>query len=63
MKNGNIFSFKVELKGINHFFQEVTNNIPFNYGRIKETISVKVLELVCDWIKRQLMQIMEGFFS
>lgn len=41
----------VELPDLNHFFQRNKEGIPFNYGKIEETISPKVLKLIEDWVK------------
>ncbi|MFQ5722263.1 MAG: alpha/beta hydrolase family protein [Candidatus Aminicenantales bacterium] len=40
----------VVLPGLNHFFQTNKQNIPFQYGKIEETISPIALELISDCI-------------
>ncbi|GAB4377304.1 MAG: alpha/beta fold hydrolase [Calditrichia bacterium] len=40
------------LPDLNHFFQTNKESIVFNYGKIEETISPKVLELIENWVKR-----------
>jgi fermentation-respiration switch protein FrsA (DUF1100 family) len=40
----------VVLPDLNHFFQINKESIPFNYGRIEETLSPEVLGLISDWI-------------
>ena len=40
----------IKLPGLNHFFQTTDNKEPFDYGKIEETISPIVLELISDWI-------------
>lgn len=39
-----------ELPGLNHFFQTAETGAPNEYGRIEETISSTVLELISRWI-------------
>lgn len=41
----------VVLPDLNHFFQTNKAGIPFNYGKIEETISPNVLELIEKWMK------------
>ncbi len=49
-ESGNV-DFKVlEMKGLNHLFQECETGAIAEYGKIKQTISPKVLRLVSDWI-------------
>ncbi|MDQ7917614.1 alpha/beta fold hydrolase [Mesonia sp. MT50] len=43
-----------ELEGLNHLFQEATTGMPNEYGQIEETISLKVLEIVKEWIHTNL---------
>ena len=40
----------ITLPGLNHFFQNAADKEPFEYGKIEETISPNVLELIGDWI-------------
>ena len=40
----------VVLPDLNHFFQTNKQNIPFQYGKIEETISPRVLKLISGWI-------------
>ena len=40
----------ITLPGLNHFFQNAPDKEPFEYGKINETISPDVLELIGDWI-------------
>ena len=40
------------LPDLNHFFQTNKEGIVFNYGKIEETISPEVLELIENWVKR-----------
>ena len=43
----------VTLPDLNHFFQTNKEGMPFNYGKINETISPKVLQLIEDWVKQR----------
>ena len=40
--------------GVNHMFQTATTGSPSEYGAIEETISPVVLEMVGNWLKREL---------
>ena len=41
------------LPGLNHLFQTSTTGLPAEYGKIKETFSPAVLELIANWIKAE----------
>ncbi len=43
-----------ELPGLNHLFQTAQTGSPDEYAKIEETISPVALELISDWILRQL---------
>ncbi len=40
----------VKVPGVNHLFQTATTGSPLEYGKIEETLSPKVMELIRDWI-------------
>jgi uncharacterized protein len=40
--------------GVNHMFQTATTGAPSEYGRIEETISPVVLDMITDWLKRNV---------
>jgi len=43
--------YKVEeLPGLNHFFQIASTGSPLEYGKIRETISPRVMKLIYSWI-------------
>lgn len=42
-----------ELSGLNHLFQTASTGVPFEYGKIEETISPTVLKLIADWILKK----------
>lgn len=44
----------VEVPGANHLFQDATTGAESEYGKIPETISPKVLDLINGWIHQQL---------
>jgi pimeloyl-ACP methyl ester carboxylesterase len=51
LETGDNRDYRVEqLPGLNHFFQTAETGAPLEYGKIEETISPTVLELVGDWI-------------
>jgi pimeloyl-ACP methyl ester carboxylesterase len=51
---GNTRVKTVEFPGLNHLFQTSATGAITEYGRIEETISPAVLELVADWIREQV---------
>lgn len=44
----------IELAGLNHLFQEAETGHPNEYAAIEQTIAPEVLEIMADWIKKQL---------
>ncbi len=49
-------NFEVEvLPQLNHFFQTCRNGLPLEYGKLEETISPAVLQLVTKWIKERVL--------
>lgn len=51
LETGDNRDYRVEqLPGLNHFFQTAETGAPLGYGKIEETISPIVLELVGDWV-------------
>lgn len=42
----------IEVKGVNHLFQECTTGSPSEYTQIEQTISPEVLKLISDWISK-----------
>jgi len=50
-KGGNINYQIVELPGLNHLFQTSTTGKISEYASIEETFSLKVLEIITEWIK------------
>jgi uncharacterized protein len=44
----------VEVEGANHLFQNATTGAESEYGKIPETLSPKVLDLINGWIQKQL---------
>lgn len=54
LRRGGNKNFKVmELKGLNHLFQEAKTGSPLEYGMIKEAISPRALEIVTNWILKE----------
>ena len=51
LRSGNNEDYKViEMPNLNHLLQTAETGSPAEYGKIEETISPKVLELVGQWI-------------
>ena len=51
LETGGNTDYKVlKLAGLNHFFQNSETGVPFEYGKIEETISPTVLEIISNWI-------------
>ena len=44
-----------EIPGLNHLFQTATRGTPAEYGKIEETLSPVVLELIATWVKSNLV--------
>jgi pimeloyl-ACP methyl ester carboxylesterase len=42
------------ITGVNHLFQTATTGAPSEYGQIEETVSPIVLEMIENWMKREL---------
>ncbi len=40
----------IEVKGVNHLFQECTTGSPSEYAQIEQTISPEVLKIITEWI-------------
>lgn len=54
LKSGGNKRFKVmEIKGLNHLFQDAKTGSPFEYGIIKETVSPKTLRIISNWILKE----------
>lgn len=53
-KNGNNDVTIIELGNLNHLFQECNTGISSEYSEIEQTISPDVLDLITDWIKKQI---------
>lgn len=53
-RGGNQKATTVELPNLNHLFQECQTGSPSEYALIEETFSPKALEVVGEWIKRQV---------
>lgn len=49
-ENGNTQVTTIELKGINHLFQESETGLLDEYSKIEQTMAPKVLDLIKDWI-------------
>ncbi|MHC4320278.1 MAG: alpha/beta hydrolase family protein, partial [Planctomycetota bacterium] len=43
-----------ELPGLNHLFQHAETGLVLEYGRLEETFSVEVLELMATWILKRV---------
>ncbi|WP_460220349.1 alpha/beta hydrolase family protein [Psychroserpens sp. MEBiC05023] len=52
-KNGNKNVNILELKNLNHLFQECNTGMLSEYSEIEQTISLEVLNVITDWIKEQ----------
>ncbi len=53
LKEGGNKNYKVaELEGLNHLFQEAETGSPTEYSKIEQTISLKALNIISDWIKK-----------
>jgi fermentation-respiration switch protein FrsA (DUF1100 family) len=53
LKEGGNKNYKVvDLKGLNHLFQEAETGSPNEYSKIEETISPTALTFVMEWIKK-----------
>ena len=52
-KGGNEDVTITQLPGLNHLFQECETGSPSEYGRIEQTFSPKVLELMDQWINKR----------
>ena len=53
LKEGGNKNYKVvELKGLNHLFQEAETGSPNEYAKIEQTISPEALNIITDWIKK-----------
>ncbi|MCF8363608.1 MAG: alpha/beta hydrolase, partial [Prolixibacteraceae bacterium] len=44
----------IELKGLNHLFQECETGLPAEYGQIEQTMSPVALNTISDWVKKQV---------
>jgi len=54
LKNGGNMNVTIkELPNLNHMFQECTTGSPDEYSTIEQTISLKVLTAILDWIQMQ----------
>jgi pimeloyl-ACP methyl ester carboxylesterase len=53
-KAGNQNVTTIELKGLNHLFQESETGLPTEYGQIEQTMSPIALNAITDWIKKQV---------
>lgn len=54
LRSGGNKHFKVmEIKGLNHLFQDAKTGSPFEYGTIKEAISPKALRIITNWILKE----------
>ncbi|HKK69035.1 MAG TPA: alpha/beta fold hydrolase, partial [Bacteroidales bacterium] len=42
----------IELKGLNHLFQESESGLPAEYGQIEQTMSPKALNVISTWIEK-----------
>ncbi|MDP7030491.1 MAG: alpha/beta fold hydrolase [Phycisphaerales bacterium] len=49
-RGGNPDATTMMLPGLNHLFQHCETGLPAEYGRIEETFSVDVLDLIAEWI-------------
>jgi hypothetical protein len=47
---GNNRYMALELEGLNHLFQTAGSGLPEEYGTLEETISLKALEALGNWI-------------
>lgn len=57
LKEGGNNKFKtVEIKGVNHLFQECKTGLPAEYPEIEQTISPKALKVMSDWIKETVKE-------
>ena len=55
LKEGGNKDFMVKkLPGLNHLFQTAKTGSEYEYIRIEETISPKALQIVSDWILREV---------
>ena len=53
LKKGGNKNYKiVEFEGLNHLFQHAKTGAVTEYGKIEETISPEVLEVIADWITK-----------
>ncbi|MFP4663752.1 MAG: alpha/beta hydrolase family protein [Bacteroidales bacterium] len=53
-KGGNQNITTIELKGLNHLFQESETGLPNEYGQIEQTFSPKALDTITTWVKKQV---------
>ena len=55
LQSGGNTNFKViEIPNLNHLFQTANTGALTEYAQIEETISPKVLEIIGDWLKKQI---------
>ena len=54
LERGNNSDYRtVSLPGLNHLFQNAETGHPSEYGRIEETMSPDVLDMIADWIEER----------
>ena len=57
LKEGGNAKYKtIEIKGVNHLFQECKTGLPAEYPEIEQTISPKALKVMSDWIKETVKE-------
>lgn len=44
----------IEIKGLNHLFQECETGLPAEYGQIEQTMSPVALNAISKWVKKQV---------
>lgn len=54
LRGGNKHFKVMELKGLNHLFQTANTGSPLEYGKIKEAISRKALDVITRWILKEI---------
>ena len=52
--NGNKHVTTIELKNLNHLFQECTTGLPTEYATIEQTYSPQMLQAIKDWLLKTL---------
>jgi uncharacterized protein len=54
LAGGNTHITAMILPGLNHLFQHCENGLPYEYGAIEETFDPETLQIISDWILKQI---------